>query len=111
MTEQPEAKQEQPEEARPDLHPMYQPAEKDSRLVIHFIGNTPVIAGYDAINITPYHMLGAAEDMKRKAFQMIQYAEVMEAEEQKKRNAMGIQTATKIPAGPLPPDGGFKHGG
>ena len=89
---------------------MYRPADKDSRLIINFVGNTPVIAGYDAINITPYHMLGAAEDMKRKAFQMIQFAEIKEAEEQKKREAAGIQTATKLPRdGRLPP-GGFRHG-
>jgi len=111
MTEKQEPTQEQQEEARQILHPLYVAAEADSWLKINFVGNTPVIAGYDgSFDITPYHMLGAAEDMKRKAFQMIQFAEIKEAEERKRQEAMGIQKTGRMPDGPLTP-GGFKHGG
>lgn len=99
------------EEATPELHPMYKPAEADGWIKIKFVGNTAVIHGYDAsAEVTPYHMLGAAEDMKRVAFKMIQFAEIREAEERQKREAAGIQTATKLPTEPLHP-GGFRHGG
>ena len=98
------------QEQNPMLNPLYQPAEFDSRLTIIFIGNTPVISGYEAHGITPYHMLAATEDLKRKAFQMIQAAEIAEAKERKRREEMGIQTATKMEDVPRPP-GRFVVGG
>lgn len=90
------------------LHPLYKPAEVDTKITINFIGNTPVISGYDATGITPYHMLAASEDLKRKAFQMIQLAEIKEAEERNKREAMsGIQVPGKTDLS----KGGFEVGG
>jgi len=92
------------------LNPLYEPAKHDTVITIHFIGNTPVVSHYDSYGMTPYHMLAAPEDMKRKAFQMIQLAEIKEAQAQKQREEMGIKTATKIPQSGLPP-GGFDLGG
>jgi hypothetical protein len=65
------------------LHPQYMVQLGDSQLVIRFVGNTAVVAGYNFMNVDPYQMLGAAEDMKRKAFQMLQAAEIEEAKRAK----------------------------
>lgn len=65
------------------LHPQYKVQLSDSQLVIRFVGNTAVVAGYNFVNVDPYQMLGAAEDMKRKAFQMLQAAEIEEAKRAK----------------------------
>ena len=88
------------------LNPLYQPAEFDSQITVHFIGNSAVISHYDAYGISPYHMLAAAEDMKRKAFQMIQAAEVAEMRAQQEKAKMGIQTPGA--AGVKLPPGGFE---
>jgi hypothetical protein len=98
------------EQPKPTLHPLYVPAQADTWIKIEFVGNTPVVAGYGgSSDLTPYHMLAAAEDMKRKAFQMMQFAEIEEAKARQKQEAMGIQTPGDVKV-ELPP-GGFKVGG
>ncbi len=82
----------------PKLHPLYRPAVTDSILTIHFIGNTAVVgrlgfAGDPGVD--PYQMLGAAEELKRKAFQMLQMAEMEEA---KAREQKRIQVTGKLPS-------------
>lgn len=104
MTEQPE--QEQPTKEL-SLNPLYEPAEFDSTITAHFVGNSAVISHYDAFGISPYHMLAAAEDMKRKAFQMLQAAEIAEVKAQQERAKLGIQTPGAPGAVKLPP-GGFQ---
>ncbi|MCK5547446.1 MAG: hypothetical protein KAI64_00415 [Thermoplasmata archaeon] len=116
MTDQEEPQVEITEEVKPALSPMYKPATEDSWLKINFVGNTPTITGYEASeDVTPFHMLAAAEDMKRAAFKIIQFAEIKEAEEREKirikQEKEGIQIATKLPR-PVPPEaGGFRQGG
>lgn len=70
------------EKVKPTLHPLYKPAVSDSILLVHFVGNTAVVANIGSAGdpgIDPYQMLGASEAIKRKGFQMLQMAEVAEA--------------------------------
>jgi len=88
------------------LHPLYKPAQSDSVLTVRFVGNTAVVAGLGfsgSPGVDPYQMLAASEELKRKAFQMLQAAEVEEAKARQRQDQLN-----KIhrPGGPvLPPDG------
>lgn len=98
---------EQPEEQQPDLHPLYVVATSDSILTVRFVGNTAVVAsiGFSgAPGVDPYQMLGASRDLERRAFQMLQMAEIEEA---KKREEERQKTKIEV-ASDLPP-GGFKQ--
>lgn len=107
MTDQPDAQEEQKpdiqEGQEPDLHPLYRPAVIDSALMIRFVGNTAVVASMELAGADPYQMLAAGRDLERRAFQMIQMAEIEEAKERARER---IPTASDLPD--LPP-GGFKQ--
>lgn len=94
-------------EATPDLHPLYQVATSDSWLKINFVGNTAVVASIEfggAPGTDPYQMLGASRDLERRAFQMLQMAEIEEAKKrEKEREKTKIAVASDLPAG------GFKR--
>lgn len=88
------------------LSPLYKVAVSDSILLIRFVGNTAVIQALDFLGdpgIDPYQMLGAAEELKRKAFKMLQYAEVAEAKKEAAKPK--IQTTGDMPAGHFKTDG------
>jgi hypothetical protein len=91
------------EQPNPDLHPLYVVATSDSVMTVRFVGNTAVVASIEfsgAPGVDPYQMLAAARDLERRAFQMLQMAEIEEAkrrEEERKRTE--IATATHIPSG------------
>lgn len=96
---------EQPEE-QPELHPLYQVATSDSILTVRFVGNTAVVAslGFSgAPGIDPYQLLGASRDIERRAFQMLQMAELEEARKREEERKTGIAVASKLP------EGGFRH--
>lgn len=88
------------------LSPLYKVAVTDSVLVIRFVGNTAVIQALDFLGdpgIDPYQMMGAAEELKRKAFKMLQYAEVAEAKKEAERAK--IETTKEMPSGHFKTDG------
>ncbi len=98
MTDKPEEKS--------DLHPLYQIATSDSKLTVNFVGNTAVVASIEfggAPGVDPYQMLGASRDLERRAFQMLQMAEIEEAKKREEERKTGIAVASKLPAG------GFKQ--
>lgn len=113
MTDRPDN---QPDGAKPSkpapplLHPQYVPAQTDSVLTIRFVGNTAVVGGIGfggTPGVDPYQMLAASEELKRKAFQFLQAAEVEEAKERQRLEALGkIETATKLPPGAFRRAGG-----
>ena len=94
-------------EVKPGLHPLYQVATSDSILTVRFVGNTAVVASLEfsgAPGIDPYQLLGASRDIERRAFQMLQIAEMEEAkkrEEERKQNEIAVTTEL--------PKGGFKQ--
>lgn len=86
------------------LSPLYKVAVTDSVLMIRFVGNTAVILSLEPLGIPgidPYQMLGAAEELKRRAFKMLQYAEVAEAKEAAKKEAerAKIEVTDEMPSG------------
>ena len=88
------------------LSPLYKVAVTDSVLMIRFVGNTAVIQALDFLGnpgIDPYQMLGAAEELKRRAFKMLQYAEVAEAK--KEASKPKIELTSEMPAGHFKQDG------
>jgi hypothetical protein len=72
---------EQPERI-PALSPHYEVAEKDSGIVMRFIGNTPVVGGLDLIGVGPFHLWAAAAFLEFQATKMvaIQERQAMERE-------------------------------
>jgi hypothetical protein len=97
-------------EEQPSLNPLYQVAQTDSKLTIYFVGNTAVVASIEfsgAPGVDPYQMLGASRDLERRAFQMLQMAEIEEAKNrEKEREKTKIEVASKVPDLPA---GGFKQ--
>lgn len=84
------------------LHPLYEPAKSDSVLTVRFVGNTAVVGilGFSGDpGVDPYQMLAASQELRRKAFQMIQAAEVAEAKARLKAEADGIQVTNLLPPG------------
>ena len=59
----------------PALSPHYEVAEKDSGIVMRFVGNTPVIGGLDLIGVGPFHLYAAAAFLKFQADKMIAISE------------------------------------
>lgn len=55
------------ENVNQSLHPAYEPADSDSALLIQFIGNTARIHTIGYNQISPEHMLAAAERLRIEA--------------------------------------------
>ncbi len=93
------------------LHPLYKPAVSDSILLVRFVGNTAVVANIGFTGdpgVDPYQMLGASQELRRRAFKMLQFSEVAEA---KARIAAGEPPAPdgkQIVVTDQMPRGGFK---
>lgn len=64
----------------PKLSPLYKPAEDDSAIVIHFIGNTADVGGIQLHKITPFQLKAAAWFLERHAEKMMNDAERIERE-------------------------------
>jgi hypothetical protein len=87
-----------PEEQETRLNPLYKPATADSRMSVRFVGNTAVVGTMTFNGVDPYQMLALSRDLERRAFQMLQAAEIEEARRRPKVATTGDM-----------PQGGFKR--
>lgn len=55
----------------PVLHPSYEVAEKDSRLLIQFVGNTATVGSWSMDKVTPFMLLAASKFLERTAYIML----------------------------------------
>jgi len=62
----------------PQLSPLYKPAEDDSVIIIHLIGNTADVGGVQLHKITPFQLRAAAWFLERHAEKMMDDAERIE---------------------------------
>lgn len=68
-----------------ELSPHYMAAERDSGIIIRFVGNTPMVEGMQLIDASPFHMFAAAEFLR---YQGNKYLAMEEARRAQQRIAV-----------------------